>query len=123
MLDNATAGALATQPPARSEGLIERVRGQRSLPRRELPALLAVLNDEPAHAEDACPPIPAPLRGEPQRRFDALRAAVARRADELDLPAALLAPRRLLEAQVRGETVPEWRGWRGEVLAEALRAG
>jgi len=123
VLDNATAGALATQPPARSEGLIERVRGQRSLPRRELPALLAVLNDEPAHAEDACPPIPAPLRGEPQRRFDALRAAVARRADELDLPAALLGPRRLLEAQVRGETVPEWRGWRGEVLAEALRAG
>lgn len=123
VLDNATASALAIQPPDRSEALIEQVRGQRSLPRRELPALLAVLADESMDAGEACPPIPGPLRGEAQRRFDALRSAVAKRADELGLPAALLAPRRLLEAQVRGEPVAEWRGWRGEVLAEALQAG
>jgi hypothetical protein len=36
---------------------------------------------------------------------------------------ALLAPRHLLEAQVRAEPAAEWRGWRGEVLAEALQAG
>jgi ribonuclease D len=123
VLDNAVASALATQPPARSEALVEQVRGQRSLPRRELPSLLALLGDGEAESDEPCPPIPGPLRGEAQRRFDALRAAVARRADELGLPAALLAPRRLLEAQVRGEPVAEWRGWRGEVLAEALQAG
>lgn len=123
VLDNATAGHLATEPPARGEALIEQVRGQRSLPRRELPALLAVLNDESMQAQDACLPIPGPLRGEAQRRFDALRGAVARRAEALDLPASLLAPRRLLEAEVRGEPVAEWSGWRGRVLAEALQAG
>jgi hypothetical protein len=68
--------------------------------------------------------VPADSRPAAGRAATALRCpARNRRADELDLPAALLAPRRLLEAQVRGETVPEWRGWRGEVLAEALRAG
>lgn len=123
VLDNATASTLATQPPDRTEALVAQVRGQRSLPRRELPALLDVLADESTDADETCPPIPGPLRGEAQRRFDALRGAVAQRAEALDLPAALLAPRRLLEAQVRGEPVAEWRGWRGEVLAEALQAG
>jgi hypothetical protein len=55
---------------------------------------------------------------ETRRRIDALRDRAAERAQALDLPAPLLAPRRVLEALVRGEAIEELDGWRGQVLRE-----
>jgi ribonuclease D len=49
-----------------------------------------------------------------------VRDKVAARATELDLPPALLCPRRLLEAWVRGEQSPELAGWRGQALGDLL---
>ena len=45
---------------------------------------------------------------------------VATRATELDLPPALIAPRRVLEAIVREQAPPELDGWRREALSGLL---
>jgi ribonuclease D len=120
IFDNAVAGSLIETPPADAGALGERLRGQRSFPRREVGALFDLLN-APLTADDlVLPPIPAPIRGDAAQRLNEARTRAAARASELDLPPALLCPRRLLEAWVREEQPPELAGWRGQALAGCL---
>jgi len=122
IFDNALATSLVETPPAQSEALATRLRGQRSFPRRELGNLFDLLM-APLEADDVdLPTIASPIRGDPAQRMAQARDRVAARALELDLPPALLCPRRLLEAWVRGIRLPELDGWRGEVLQECLPA-
>jgi ribonuclease D len=120
IFDNALATSLVESPPADSDALSARMRGQRSFPRRELLPLFDLLGAPLTEEEQALPPIPPPIRGEPAQRMAQARDRVAARAAELDLPPALVCPRRMLEAWVRGERSPELAGWRGEVLGDLL---
>jgi ribonuclease D len=118
VLDNAVAAQLAEDPPSSIAALHARLTAQRSFPKRETQNLLDLLH-EPLPSEYAeVAPVPAPLRGEDEKRVDRLRERVASRATELDLPPALLASRRLVEAWVRGDGQPD--GWRREALQGCL---
>jgi len=121
ILDDATAFALAERPPPSTDAVLELCAKQRSFPKRERQAFAEWLLDEPApDAGDGFRPAPQPLDNPQRNRVDRLRDRIQQRAESLDLPPPLLAPRRLLEGWVRGETVPELAGWRGPVLAEIL---
>jgi ribonuclease D len=123
LFDNPTAVELIERPPASAAELGARLAGQKGFPKRELDALWDELGAPLADTDLAgFQPIPAPLRDEAERRFEALRERVAARAAALDLPVALLAPRRVLEALARGLPAPETAGWRATVLAEDLAA-
>jgi ribonuclease D len=122
ILDNSLARSLVETPPADSEALAVRLRSQRSFPKRELLQLFDLLVAPLPEKESSVPPIPPPIRGEPAQQMAQARDRVAARAADLDLPAALVCPRRLLEAWVRGEHSPELDGWRGEVLRDILAA-
>jgi ribonuclease D len=122
ILDNATAIALVERPPAERRELSGRLSEQRSFPKRAHEELFALLTEPLPDDALAIEPIPAPLRGDGERLFATLKDRIAARAADLDLPPALLAPRRLIEAIVRGERPPELDGWRGEVLHDLLDA-
>lgn len=122
LFDNPAAIALVQAPPATPHELGERLRTQKGFPKRELGALFELLSAPLPAVPADFRPIPTPLAGAQEQRFDRLREIAARLAAELDLPAALLAPRRLLEAVVRGEKPPELDGWRGDVLGAAIAA-
>lgn len=120
IFDNALATSLVETPPADTDALASRMRGQRSFPKRELVPLFELLESPLTDEELELPPIPAPIRGEPAQLLAQVRDKVAARATELDLPPALLCPRRLLEAWVRSEQSPELAGWRGQALGDLL---
>lgn len=120
IFDNALATSLVETPPVDTEALSTRMRGQRSFPKRELVVLFDLLAAPLADGELDLPPIPSPIRGEPAQLLAQVRDKVAVRATELDLPPALLCPRRLLETWVRGGHSAELEGWRGEVLGDLL---
>jgi ribonuclease D len=122
IFDNALATSLIETPPADTEALSSRMRGQRSFPKRELGPLFDLLATALSDVDLDLPPIAPPIRGEPAQQLAQVRDKVAARAAELDLPPALLCPRRLLEAWVRGERSPELDGWRGTVLGDLLVA-
>jgi ribonuclease D len=120
IFDNAQAGSLIENPPDQTAALTSRLAGARSFPKRELGNLFELLQ-APLRDEDMqLPPIPAPIRGEPDRLLKLLREQVNARAAALDLPPGLVASRRVLEAHVRGERPAELDGWRGQVLAQTL---
>lgn len=123
VLDDATIVALATAESWGVEGVAAAVRGLRSCPRSEhgaLSELLAV----PANDEEraALRPAPSPPDRAAEKRTQALRDAVAKRAEELGVPAPLLASRRLLDAAVAGQPLDELRGWRAQALGDILAA-
>ncbi len=120
IFDNALATSLVETPPTDADALASRMRGSRSFPKRELQPLFELLESPLTDEELELPPIPPPIRGEPAQLLTQLRDKVAARAAELDLPPALLCPRRLLEARVRGEQPPELAGWRGRALGDLL---
>jgi len=120
IFDNALATSLVETPPADTDALASRMRGQRSFPKRELAPLFELLESPLTAEELELPPIQPPIRGEPAQLLAQVRDKVAARATELDLPPALLCPRRLLETWVRGGRSPELDGWRGEVLKDLL---
>lgn len=121
--DNPGLAALALDPPRSAEALAERTRQQRSFPRREAEALLRLAQQPVTDEERQLAPIPAPLDDAQERRFEALKARVAERAIALDLPPALIASRRVLEAVVRGRSDPdETGGWRAQVLGVPLES-
>lgn len=123
LFDNPAAITLVEDPPADARALGARLAGQKGFPKRELDALWQELGRPLEDADLAgFEPIPEPLRGESEQRFEALRERVAARAAALDLPPALLAPRRVLELLARGQSAAETRGWRAGVLAEELSA-
>lgn len=122
ILDDAHALALASQPPATSEELFERVRGQRALRGPQRTALLERLQ-APVTAEEQSATaaiLPAP-RGDAKHAVDAMRDVVHTAAGQLDLPPGLLCPRRLLEEFVMSRHWPEGlEGWRADVLEAKL---
>ena len=120
IFDNAAAAALASEPPADADALRAKLSSQRSFPKRAYGELAELLREPIAEQELALAPIPEPLRGEAERRADAIRDAVAAKAQALDLPPALILSRRGIEAYVRGQPLPELEGWRGEVLRDVL---
>jgi ribonuclease D len=122
IFDNALATSLIETPPADTEALSSRMRGQRSFPRRELVALFDLLESPLSDSDLDLPPIPPPIRGEPAQQLAEVRDKVAARAVELELPPALLCPRRVLETWVRGGRSTELVGWRGTVLGDLLPA-
>lgn len=122
IVDNPTAVDLIERP-ARSPGeLATRLSTMRAFPKRELGTLFELLASALDPSDLAIAPIPAPLDDDEERRFESLRTAVAARAAALDLPAALIAPRRVLEALARDPATPALTGWRRELLAEAIAA-
>jgi len=122
LFDNPCAATLIEDPPAILSALSTRLATQRGFPKREAEALFEHLQSPLEDAELAIDPIPEPLRGEDEQRFEALRQRVAERATTLGLPPALLAPRRVLEVLARKDAIGELGGWRSHALAEDLAA-
>lgn len=123
LFDNPTAIALLDAGAASAAELGTKLASQKSFPKRELGKLHELLSSPLAPGELEIEPIPEPLKGDADQRFERLREHVAKRAAELDLPAALLASRRVLESAARGEAAalaPV--GWRAEALGGALEA-
>jgi ribonuclease D len=121
VLDNAVAAQLVEDPPQTIAALNARLTAQRSFPKRETQNLFDALHDPLPQDYAAVDPVPAPLRGEDEKRVDRIRERIAARATELDLPPALLGPRRLVEAYVRGGNAREpFAGWRAQALADCL---
>ncbi len=123
ILDDPTIVALAGASAWDVDSVGAAVRGLRSCPRSEYPALAELLGkpvgDEELAALDPAPPPPDRAA---EKRTQALRDAVAKRAVELGLPAPLLASRRLLDAAIAGHPVDELRGWRAQAIGDILAA-
>jgi ribonuclease D len=124
LLDDALAMSLAQQPPGRLAELEQRARGQRALRSAQRSELFALLNKPLENGEIAATRrIPAHPQGEAKKALGAMKALIDERAAELDLPAGLLCPRKVLEEYVVTAEWPEFLdGWRGEVLGDSLPA-
>lgn len=122
LIDNPCLVDLVEREPKGPGELGTRLSTMRSFPKRALGALYDLLTAPLTDDELALEPVPAPLDEGEEARFDALRAAVAARAAALDLPAALLAPRRVLEALAREPSSTTLRGWRRQLLADDIAA-
>ncbi len=123
VLDDSTIVALAAAESLDVDGVAAAVRGLRSCPRSEHSALVELLAKPASDEERAVLRVaPPPPDRAAEKRTQALRDAVARRAEELGLPAPLLASRRMLESAVAGEPLDELRGWRAQVLGDLLGA-
>jgi ribonuclease D len=122
LLEDATVMSLVQQRPRSANELDERTRGQRALRSPQRVELLDVLQravdaDDIANT-DAIPESP---QGEAKRALAAMKDCVDKQAGELDLPAGLLCPRKVLEEYVVTAQWPEFlEGWRREVLFEPL---
>ncbi|MDE2224009.1 MAG: ribonuclease D [Xanthomonadaceae bacterium] len=122
ILDDANALALSQQPPAGSQELFERVKGQRALRGPQRSELLTILDATAAPEElAALASIPAAPRGDTKRAVDAMRDVVQSEAIKLDIPPGLLCPRRLIEEFAVTRAWPEGlNGWRAGVLETKL---
>ena len=122
ILDDANALALSQQPPASSQELFERVKGQRALRGPQRSELLAILGASATPEElAALAPIPAAPKGDAKRAVDAMREVVQAEAFKLDLPPGLLCPRRLIEEFAVTRVWPDGlHGWRASVLETKL---
>ena len=122
LLEDALVMSLAQQPPATSDELDQRSRGQRALrspQRSELFDLLQPPVDEAEIAATAS--IPAHPQGEAKKALSAMKDCIDDAAAELDLPSGLLCPRKVLEEYVVTAEWPEFlQGWRSEVLQDRL---
>lgn len=124
LADDALAMSLAQQPPASLAELEQRGRGQRALRSAQRSELFALLR-EPVEADEiaATLAIPAHPQGAAKQALGAMKTLVDQCATELDLPAGLLCPRKVLEEYVVTATWPDFlRGWRSDVLHERLPA-
>ncbi len=122
LLEDAAAMSLVQQPPRSANELDERTRGQRALRAPQRAELLEVLQravdaDEVAATEA----IPESPQGDAKRALSAMKDRVDQCAAELDLPAGLLCPRKVLEEYVVTAEWPEFlEGWRRPILFEPL---
>ena len=122
LLEDALVLSLAEQPPDSLAQLNRRIRGQRALGATQASALFEVLTTPPDTDEMASTiPIPAILKGEEKQALTTMRRCVEQRATELNLPAGLLCPRKILETYV---VTRQWldflSGWRLDILKEDL---
>jgi ribonuclease D len=122
LIDDNLAMSLAQRAPSSQSDLEQRSRGQRALrsaQRQELLAMMAqpISDEEITHTV----PIPGHPHGPAKQALTAMKAAVDTLATELDLPAGLLCPRKVLEEYVVTTEWPEFlQGWRREVLHDRL---
>ncbi len=121
IFDNPTAVQLAEARPTDTAAINALLSSQRAFPKRALGDLIDCLTQpiDDASLVDFSP-IPPPLRGEDERRFDEARDRIAARAQALDLPPALIASRRQIEALIRGEGTAQLAPWRRQALGDAL---
>jgi ribonuclease D len=91
---------------------------------RSLQPLLNLIERAPDEDEIAATePIAGPLEGELKATMQRLKPAVEARAQQLDVPAGLLCPRRAMESLAKSGTWPaELAGWRSEVILPELTA-
>ncbi|MEO6066231.1 MAG: ribonuclease D [Lysobacterales bacterium] len=123
IIDDPTIVALATASSWDTDSIGSAVRGLRACPRSEYAALAELLVATATQGETASLRLaPAPPDRATEKRTNALRDAVAKRALELDLPAPLVASRRLLDAAIAGHPLDELRGWRAQVLGDLITA-
>ncbi len=120
IFDNPTAVAMVENPPASAAELGARLASQRGFPSRAIGKVFDLLSGPVDDVVATLSPIPPPLRDDAERRFESMRNAVQARAVELDLPPALLAPRRVLEQLARGADPAMLEPWRREALAGCL---
>ena len=116
IFDNEAAVSLSALPPPDPDAVTKLIASQKSFPKSERAAFAQWVGDPLTAEELAIEPIPPAFEGELKRRAEALRLAVEQRAAALDVPASVLAPRRIIEALVRGEEPAELGGWRGAEL-------
>lgn len=122
LVDDKLALSLVADPPASLEALFERVRGQRALRGPQRQALFDLLQ-RPLDADEieATAAIPAAPARSDRKALDALKHVVDALATELDLPAGLLCPRRLIEELLMTRSWPQGlEGWRQPLLAPRL---
>jgi ribonuclease D len=124
LLEDAAVIGLVQQRPRSAGDLEQRTRGQRALRSAQRDELLGVLGQTVAPEEvEATDAIPESPQGEAKRALGAMKERVDQRAVELDLPAGLLCPRKVLEEYVVTAQWPEFlEGWRRGVLHEDLTA-
>lgn len=121
VLDDAHALRLAMNPPRSAEELFEATRGLRALRGPQRQQLFALLREPLADADLAIEPVPPPLDSSQKRALDEMKSEVARIAAQLDLPEALLCPRRHLEALLGERKWPAaLEGWRRPLLHDVL---
>lgn len=109
---------LVAQAPASLDDLRDRMRGQRAMRSAQCKALYAEIRRPLAQEEIEATVAIAPSPDREQRNtIKKLKQAVNLTAEELDIPAGLLCPRRLLEDLLISGTWPEeLKGWRRPVL-------
>lgn len=121
VVDNEVVVDWASQSPDLSR-LVPGTRGGRGWDAAHAERLRALLCDEAEAAWPELVPIPAPLRGEEELRFQRLRQRIDALAQQADLPTSLLCARRTLEQLVLGQLrVAELARWRQDLLQGALR--
>lgn len=121
LLDDAHALDLAQRPPADGNELFERTKGLRALRGPQRAELLALLQAPRDEDDPTVAPIPPPFDGGEKRVLAAMKDAVARVAQKLDLPESLLCPRRHLEALLTDRAWPAaLEGWRKPLLFPVL---
>lgn len=112
----------AEHRPDSVAGLTDGIAVSAALLQRHADDWFAAIRDGAAHPPEAAP-APYPLPPALEKRLKRLGQAVRSRAEELGLDGSVLAPRRELEALVLGaRDTPALRGWRREVIGEALLA-
>lgn len=122
LLEDAAVMSLVQQRPTSSGDLEQRTRGQRALrspqQRELLETLLRPVEEEEVAATAEIPESP---QGEAKRALSAMKDCVDKRAAQLDLPAGLLCPRKVLEEYVVTAQWPDFlEGWRRGVLHDEL---
>ena len=122
LLDDTLALSLAHQPPRQLAELEQRARGQRALRSAQRHELFEVLAPAVSAGEiEATTRIPGHPWGPAKQSLAAMKQLVDQQATELDLPAGLLCPRKVLEEYVVTAEWPEFLdGWRHAVLHDRL---
>ncbi len=121
ILDDSTIMDLAARPPARSEELFARTKGQRALRGPQRAELLSLLH-APIEANDLeFEPIPPATTPQQRRLLSSLKSVANDIAEKLDLPASLLCSRRHLDAlMTRSHWPASLEGWRRPLLHDPL---
>ncbi|UGB39481.1 ribonuclease D [Frateuria soli] len=118
LLEDALALGFAQNPPSSLAELDQRSRGQRALRSAQRAELFELLRPAPDAQElAATAAIPLPVPGVGKKALGAMKDTVDRLAGELELPAGLLCPRKVLEEYLVTREWPEFlEGWRRGVL-------
>lgn len=122
LLEDALVMNLVQQRPVSAGDLEQRTRGQRALRSPQQRELLETLL-RPIEPEEVASTaeIPESPQGEAKRALSAMKECVDKRAVDLDLPAGLLCPRKVLEEYVVTAQWPDFlEGWRRGVLHDEL---